>query len=151
MNSKLLTSAACLALSATCLPAARAADNFSSALEARYRAVESAIVARDAKAFFNALYSQDIVVAGEGSASVIRGREALMPVIAEIVKTTRSCSVKGSPPARTAQNLGYSFVTYTCRAEDANAPDYQVRALYVWQRERTGWRVVAEMYQNGSM
>ena len=142
--------AAFLALAGGIAPAL-AAQDFSKAVEERYRAVEAAIAARDAKAWFEALYSPDIVLTGEGAASTIRGRAALMPVIEDIVKATRSCSLKGDPPARASQDLGYSFVTYACKASDPKSPDYQVRALYVWQRERAGWRVVAEMYQSGSM
>ncbi|MCK2086800.1 nuclear transport factor 2 family protein [Thauera aromatica] len=141
-------------LAACALSSAAIADDaadFDAALAERYRAVEAAIEARDGARWFRELYDDDIVLTGEGSPAAVRGRAALMPVIAEIVRTTRSCTLTPDPARGQSGALGYSFVTYDCAPDDASAPRYQVRALFVWARKAPGWRVVAETYLMGRM
>ena len=124
---------------------------FDDVLAARYRAVEAAIEARDGAAWFEALYDDSIVLAGEGSPATVRGRQALLPVIDEIVRTTRSCTLVPDAARDRSEGLAYSFVTYRCSPADASASDYQVRALFVWKEGAKGWRVVAETYVMGAM
>ncbi|HRP75483.1 MAG TPA: nuclear transport factor 2 family protein [Rhodocyclaceae bacterium] len=126
-------------------------NGFPRALQERYDAVEEAIKARDGERWFAELYSEDIVLFGEGASNVIRGRAELMPVIEEIVNATQKCTIVPDAALQTSGTLGYSFVTYDCVASDAAASTYQVRALFVWRREQVGWRVVAEGYTMGSM
>lgn len=145
-----------LAASLVCLSVTGAAlatnpTDFDKAVGERYRAVERAIEARDGERWFNELYNEDIVLTGEGTKEVIRGRGTLMPVIAEIVRTTRSCRLIPDGARQASGSLGYSFVTYDCTSDAPSATNYQVRALFVWQREKLGWRVVAESYTMGSM
>lgn len=128
-----------------------AVQDFHQAIEACYRAVEAAVEARDARAWFDAMYSEDIVITGEGEAGAVRGREALVPGIEGIVQAVRSCSIELDSATSASAELGYSFATYTCRPVDTAAPDFRVRALFVWRLESAGWRVVAEMYQTGRM
>ncbi|QDF99778.1 hypothetical protein CJ010_15770 [Azoarcus sp. DD4] len=130
---------------------AAASTEFDKAVTERYRAVEAAIEARDGNRWFDVLYSKDIVLTGEGTKEVIRGRDALLPVIAGIVKGTASCKLIPDGARRSSGDIGYSFVTYDCKPADATAANYQVRALFVWQREKAGWRVVAESYTMGGM
>ena len=124
---------------------------FDDMLAARYRAVEAAIDARDGAAWFEALYDDSIVLAGEGSPATVRGRQALMPVIDEIVRTTRRCTLVPDAARDRSAGLAYSFVTYRCSPADASASDYQVRALFVWKEGPKGWRVVAESYVMGAL
>lgn len=125
--------------------------DFERALDERYRAVEAAIEARDGARWFDELYSPNIVLVGEGTKEVVRGRAALMPVIDAIVKDTRACRIRPDGARKASADLGYSFVTYRCSPVDTSAPDYEVRALFVWERAKAGWRVVAETYTMGSM
>lgn len=126
-------------------------NGFPRVLQERYDAVEDAIEARDGERWFAELYSDDIVLFGEGTSNVVRGRTELMPVLAEIVNATRKCTIVPDAALQTSGTLGYSFATYDCVASDASASTYQVRALFVWRREPIGWRVVAEGYTMGSM
>src|SRR5690606_12595648 len=92
---------------------------FDDLLAARYRAVEAAIEARDGAAWFEALYDDSIVLVGEGSPATVRGRQALMPVIDEIVRTTRSCTLVPDAARDRSEGLAYAFVTYRCSPVDA--------------------------------
>lgn len=141
-----------LALAIATVASAAGPDRaFDDALAERYRAVEAAIAARDGAAWFEALYDDAIVLAGEGSPATVRGRQALMPVIDEIVRTTRSCTLVPDAARGRSAGLAYSFVSYRCSPADAAAADYQVRALFVWKEGPKGWRVVAETYVMGAM
>lgn len=131
--------------------AAEPAAGFDDALAARYRAVEAAIAAGDGARWFDALYDDSIVLAGEGSAATVRGRQALLPVLDEIARTTRSCTLAPDAARGHSGSLGYSFLTYRCTPADGTAPDYAVRALFVWRKGPQGWRVVAETYLMGAM
>lgn len=140
-------------LASIALPVAAhaAGQDFAKALDERYRAVEAAIKARDGARWFDAMYTADTVVAGEGTKDVLRGRNTLLPAVMDIVKNTRGCTIKPDSASRASADLGYSFATYHCSPADATAADYQVRALFVWKKTKAGWRVVAESYTMGSM
>lgn len=140
-------------LAAMVLPCAAhgGGQDFAKALDERYRAVEAAIKARDGARWFDAMYTSDAVVTGEGAKDVLRGRDTLLPAVMDIVKNTRSCAIKPDSASQASADLGYSFATYHCSPADAAAADYQVRALFVWKKTRAGWRVVAESYTLGSM
>lgn len=141
-----------LAIAASAGAAAAGPDaGFDDALATRYRAVEAAIAARDGAQWFDALYDDSIVLAGEGSPATVRGRQALLPVLDEIVRTTRRCALEPDAARGRSGSLGYSFVTYRCTPADGAAPDYAVRALFVWREGPQGWRVVAETYLMGAM
>lgn len=140
-------------LASMALPVAAnaAGQDFAEALNERYRAVEAAIKARDGARWLEAMYASDAVVAGEGAKEVLRGREAVLPAVTDIVKNTRSCTIKPDAASQASADLGYSFVTFQCNPADTTAADYQVRALFVWKKTRAGWRVAAESYTMGSM
>lgn len=118
------------------------------ALVERLEATESAVNAKDAKAWAEAMYADNVVVVGEGSEQPIRGLDALMPVMEEIVAGATSCSIEMNDAAVGAEQAS-TFATWNCTPTEGEP--YQVRALYVWEQQDAGWRVVAEMYGMGSM
>lgn len=126
-------------------------QDFAKELDGRYRAIEGAIKARDGARWFEEQYAVDAVVTGEGTKEVLRGRDGLMPVLNDLVKSTRSCAIKPDAARQASADLGYSFVTFHCSPAESAAADYQVRALLVWKKTRAGWRVAAESYTLGSM
>ncbi|NMF90838.1 nuclear transport factor 2 family protein [Aromatoleum petrolei] len=142
---------AAMASMAVPLAAHAAGEEFARALDQRYRAVEAAIEARDGARWYEEMYTADTVVTGEGTKEVLRGRAALLPVVMDIAKSTRSCAIKPDGARQASAGLGYSFATYRCSPADTSAADYEVRALFVWKKTRAGWRVVAESYTMGSM
>lgn len=141
------------ALASMAIPVAtHAADqDFARALDERYRAVEAAIKTHDGASWFDEMYTTDTVVAGEGTKDVLRGRDALLPVVIDIARNTRDCAIKPDAARQTSADFGYSFATYLCSPADTAAANYQVRALFVWKKTPAGWRVVAESYTIGSM
>ncbi|BAL24193.1 nuclear transport factor 2 family protein [Azoarcus sp. KH32C] len=142
---------AALTLCGMPLAAHASGDDFAKALDERYRAIESAIKARDSARWFEVQYAVDAVVTGEGAKQALRGRDGLMPVLNDILKNTRSCAIEPDAARQASTNLGYSFATFHCNPADTTAADYQVRALLVWKKTRAGWRVAAESYTMGSM
>lgn len=142
---------AAMASMAVPIAAHAAGEEFAKALDQRYRAVEAAIKARDGARWYEEMYTADTVIAGEGAKDVLRGRAALLPAVTDIVKNTRSCTIKPDSSHQASAKLGYSFATYHCSPADTSAADYEVRALFVWKKTRAGWRVVAESYTLGSM
>ncbi|GGO83980.1 hypothetical protein GCM10011348_29160 [Marinobacterium nitratireducens] len=119
-----------------------------SVLAQRFEATENAVNAKDAKAWAEAMYADNVVVVGEGSQQPIRGLAALLPVMEEIVAGAQSCSIEMNDAVVGAEQAS-TFATWSCTPVEGEP--YQVRALYVWEQQKVGWRVIAEMYGMGNM
>lgn len=119
-----------------------------SELKERFAATEKAVNADDASAWADAMYADDVVIVGEGSEEAVRGLDALMPILNDIVHGSESCTISMND-AEINNGQAWSFATWSCTPATGDA--YQVRALYVWEKQEEGWRVTAEMYGMGAM
>lgn len=119
-----------------------------SELAERFTATEKAVNEGNARAWADAMYAEDVVVIGEGSDAAVRGLNALMPILQDIVQSSESCSISMND-AEINKGQAWSFATWSCAPVEGEA--YKVRALYVWEKQDKGWRVTAEMYGMGEM
>ena len=95
------------------------------------------------------MYASEVIIVGEGLDQPVVGKEAALRLIADLIqsgamgeRTIEIASVGGDD--RTA----YSFMRFRGRGTSAGS---DARALYVWRRVPDGWRVVADMYQSGTV
>ena len=109
----------------------------------------AAIAQGDADGWNQAMYAPDVIVIGEGMDTTVRGREANLLLIREILAS--GAMDDGEIAIEFADgndDFAYTFINF--RNKQAGVPDEGARALYVWQRTDEGWRVVADMYQFGT-
>lgn len=108
----------------------------------------AAITQRDADGWNQAMYAPNVIVIGEGMDTAVRGRDANLLLIREILASdAMDDSEIVVEFADGSDDFAYTFINF--RNKQAGAPDEGTRALYVWQRIDEGWRVVADMYQSG--
>ena len=109
----------------------------------------AAIAQGDADGWNQAMYAPDVIVIGEGMDTTVRGREANLLLIREILAS--GAMDDGEIVVEFADgndDFAYTFINF--RNKQAGVPDEGARALYVWQCTDEGWRVVADMYQSGT-
>ncbi|MEL7897118.1 DUF4440 domain-containing protein [Vreelandella neptunia] len=113
-----------------------------------FAAVENAVNNNNGEEWAELMYADDVVVVGEGSEGALRGMDELMPTIESIIEGSESCSIR-MDDAKVNGDQAWSFADWTCQVADGEA--FDVRTLYVWEKQDAGWRVTAEMYGFGTM
>jgi len=99
---------------------------------------------------YDYLYWPELVTTGEGLPCVFRGKENLMPTVAEFMAAMGTdCVWTSVDPIIVSGNLASSLMQVSCRYPDAPTVDY--RAIYVWQKRGETWKVIHEMLCLGTV
>ncbi len=109
---------------------------------------EAAVNSAAPQKWADLMYSDDVIVVGEGAPAAIRGLDALMPTIEGITSSVKSCSINVND-VKVAAQMAWTFATWKC--EPTEGEPFSVRALYVLEKEQANWKVTAEMYTMGEM
>lgn len=147
MNNMLKKSIAAL-LSVLALCASHIQASEIEAIENVIKQSEAAVNSAAPDKWAEIMYSDKVIVVGEGAPASIRGLDALMPTIKGVTSSVKRCSINVND-ARVTDQISWAFATWMCQPTEGEP--FSVRALYVLEKEQSGWKVTAEMYTMGEM
>jgi ketosteroid isomerase-like protein len=124
--------------------------DFRQEVQAVLRAIEAALErGADANEITDLLYDEDVVVVGEGWPSAKRGRLAMIPELAALMKEW------GSPPrlifSLVEPVMHSSVIAITLVEVKVVASGERYRIVYGWKQTTRGWRAKLEMFQGGTV
>lgn len=122
----------------------------SSELQAQLAVLGAAWKGRDAMAVVHC-FTEDAIVAGEGSATVFRGSVELKLLIDELFKIAASVDFVVDAVDALSGDAALCWATWVCNAELAEEQRFQVRSLFVWRKQADRWRIHADSYSMGGM
>jgi ketosteroid isomerase-like protein len=146
------------ALSALSCASAQAAEKahiqpLDKAIQARYDAITKMLESGTPSADIGrALYWPDVIVTGQGAEKVYRGLDALQPTLAAVLKDLGPhCKFSVRDPAAQSGSVAAVYSQLGCKSATAGQPDINLRLLYVWEKRGNEWKVVREMYSEGTI
>jgi len=145
---KILGKTAIIALSSLTISTAPVLAAEENTIEEIIKKSELAINLSEPQKWADLMYSDNVIVVGEGTPAPIRDLDALMPTIEGITESVKSCSIHITD-AKIAGSMAWTFANWKC--DPTEGEPFSVRALYVWEKEQSDWKVTAEMYTLGEM
>lgn len=148
---KVAASAAILA----CLGTAMAqpilgAEDARAEIEARIDVLERLWAAGDAKGLVEQLYTDDIVIAGEGMPGPVVGKQQAEQLVAELIKGSKTAEVELKRFKQLGPEAASTWVVWRLPPPEGQADPVLIRSLFVWQKQGGEWRMSDDMYSVGS-
>lgn len=101
------------------------------------------------------LYSDNVLMIGEGQATASRGMKTAMSDSTEWLKSLgpnggKTCKYTIEEPYVASATTFTSFLRLRCKANPPVLPNNEeLRMMYAWEKGPAGWRVVIEMWAPG--
>jgi uncharacterized protein (TIGR02246 family) len=143
-------SALLLGSAALAAPTSAMATDARAQIERRLEDLERLWAAADAKALTEQLYTDGIVIAGEGMPGPVEGKQQAEQLVAELIKGSRTAEVELKRFNQLGPEAASTWVVWRLPAPEGQADPVSVRSLFVWEKQGGEWRISADMYSVGS-
>lgn len=121
------------------------------AIRERIAALEKAWEQGDVEEIAGRVWGSDAVIHGEGQPAVVDTPEGVRETVKHLLADTKKVKLDIHSIRRLAPDAVLTWVTWQVTPKAADAQPFQVKSLFVWTRDRAGWRIRADMYAMGAM
>lgn len=118
-------------------------------IEARIDAMEKLWASGDAAGLVEQLYTDDIVIAGEGMPGPIEGKPQAEQLVAELIKGSKTAEVELKRFKQLGPEAASTWVVWRLPPPEGQATPVLVRSLFVWEKQGGEWRISGDMYSIG--
>jgi uncharacterized protein (TIGR02246 family) len=118
-------------------------------IERRLDDLERLWAAADAKALTEQVYTDDVVIAGEGMLNAVQGRKAAEELVAELIKGHPTVTVELQRFDELGPEAASTWVVWRLPPVEGQPETLLIRSLFVWKRQGSDWRMAADMYSVG--
>lgn len=147
---KVAASAATLAcLGTAAAPPSLGAEAAQAEIEARIDLLEQLWAAGDAPGLVEQLYTDDIVVAGEGMPAPAVGKQQARELVAELIKGSKTAEVELKRFKPLGPEAASTWVVWHLPPPEGRSAPMLVRSLFVWEKQGGTWRISGDMYSLG--
>ena len=126
-----------------------AADNARPEIEARLDALEKLWAAGDAKGVVEQIYTDDVVIAGEGMPGPVQGKQQAEQLVAELIKGSKTVEVELKQFRQLGPEAASTWVVWHLPPPEGQADPVLIRSLFVWEKQGGEWRMSGDMYSVG--
>lgn len=121
------------------------------AIRERLAALEKAWEKGDLDEISTRVWGSDAVIHGEGQKAVVNTPEGVRETVRHLLADTSKVKLDLHSIRALAPDAALTWVTWNVTPKAAGEKPFQVKSLFVWTRDKSGWRIRADMYAMGSM
>lgn len=121
------------------------------AIRERIAALEKAWEKGDVEEIASRVWGRDAVIHGEGQPAVVNTPEGVRETVRHLLADTKKVKLDIHSVRQLAPDAVLTWVTWNVTPKAADAQPFQVKSLFVWTRDKAGWRIRADMYAMGAM
>jgi uncharacterized protein (TIGR02246 family) len=118
-------------------------------IEARLVEMEQLWAAGDAKGLVEQLYTDDVVIAGEGMPSPVQGKGQAEQLVTELIKGSKTADLELKQFKQLGPEAASSWVVWRLPPAEGQTDPMLIRSLFVWEKQGGAWRMSADMYSVG--
>jgi uncharacterized protein (TIGR02246 family) len=126
------------------------ADDARAEIQTRIDLLEELWAAGDAKKVVERIYTNNVVIAGEGMPAPVHGKEAAEQLVAELIKGSKTVEVDLKQFRQLGPEAASTWVVWHLPPPEGQADPMLIRSLFVWQKQDGEWRLSDDMYSIGS-
>lgn len=138
-------------LSAAAFQATAADLESEKAVKERVAILEKAWEKADVGTIVSQVWGSDAIIHGEGQPAVVNTPEGIKETIKHLTADTKKVKIDIYKFKELSNDSALTWVTWNVTPKDAKEKPFKVKSLFVWTKEKDGWRIRADMYSMGSM
>lgn len=117
----------------------------------RITILEKAWEKSDVSTIVTQVWGSDAIIHGEGQPAVVNSPEGIKETIKHLTNDSKKVKIDIFKFKELSNNSALTWVTWNVTPKDAKEKPFKVRSLFIWTKDKDGWRIRADMYSMGSM